>query len=68
MVLAFLALSCLSYILTPSNHSGNTFLSHYISDAVAETIIDLGIDWSGLDTVPNLQTGLRVAVERLKDL
>jgi rsbT co-antagonist protein RsbR len=29
-----------------------------ISDAVAETIIDLGIDWSGVETMANLQTGL----------
>ena len=33
-----------------------------ISDAVAETIVDLGIDWSGIETLTNLQTGLRVAL------
>ena len=35
-----------------------------ISDEVAETIVDLGIDWEGIDTVNNLQTGLQVALER----
>jgi rsbT co-antagonist protein RsbR len=29
-----------------------------ISDAVAETITDLGIDWSGVKTAPNLQVAL----------
>jgi rsbT co-antagonist protein RsbR len=33
-----------------------------ISDAVAETIVDLGIDWSGIQTLRDLQTGLRVAM------
>jgi anti-anti-sigma regulatory factor/HAMP domain-containing protein len=33
-----------------------------ISDAVAETIVDLGIDWKDIETVRNLQTGLRVAL------
>jgi len=36
-----------------------------ISDAVAETIVDLGIDWSDVDTVNNLQTGLVAAMNRL---
>ncbi len=36
-----------------------------ISDAVAETIVDLGIDWSDVDTVNNLQTGLRSALARM---
>ena len=36
-----------------------------ISDAVAETIVDLGIDWSGIDTVRNLRTGLIVAINSL---
>ncbi len=36
-----------------------------ISDAVAETIVDLGIDWSGIDTLNDLQTGLVVALERM---
>jgi DNA-binding LacI/PurR family transcriptional regulator/anti-anti-sigma regulatory factor len=33
-----------------------------ISGAVAETIVDLGIDWSDIDTLPDLQTGLRRAL------
>ena len=36
-----------------------------ISDAVAETIVDLGIDWSQIDTVRDLQTGLRLAMENI---
>ncbi len=36
-----------------------------ISDAVAETIVDLGIDWSNIDTLNDLQTGLLVAMNSL---
>ncbi len=36
-----------------------------ISEAVAETIVDLGIDWGGIKTVSDLQTGLVVALDRL---
>jgi PAS domain S-box-containing protein len=36
-----------------------------ISDAVAETIVDLGIDWSGIETLSNLRTGLIVALDGL---
>ena len=36
-----------------------------ISDAVAETIVDLGIDWSGVETLSDLQTGLVVALDSL---
>lgn len=36
-----------------------------ISDAVAETIIDLGIAWDELETRGDLQTGLRAAMDRL---
>lgn len=36
-----------------------------ISDAVAETIVDLGIDWEGIETLSNLQTGLVAALSRL---
>ncbi len=36
-----------------------------ISDAVAETIVDLGIDWSGLETLSDLQTGLIIALNSL---
>jgi transcriptional regulator with GAF, ATPase, and Fis domain/anti-anti-sigma regulatory factor len=36
-----------------------------ISDAVAETIVDLGIDWGGIETLSDLQTGLIVALDSL---
>ncbi len=36
-----------------------------ISDAVAETVVDLGIDWSGIQTLRDLQTGLVAAMHRL---
>jgi rsbT co-antagonist protein RsbR len=36
-----------------------------ISDAVAESIVDLGIDWSEITTLSDLQTGLLVALEGL---
>jgi PAS domain S-box-containing protein len=36
-----------------------------VSDAVAETIVDLGIDWSGIETLSDLQTGLVVALNSL---
>jgi rsbT co-antagonist protein RsbR len=36
-----------------------------ISDAVAETIVDLGIDWGGVETLSDLQTGLVVALNSL---
>jgi DNA-binding LacI/PurR family transcriptional regulator/anti-anti-sigma regulatory factor len=35
-----------------------------VSDAVAETIVDLGIDWSGIETLSDLQMGLRVALQQ----
>jgi PAS domain S-box-containing protein len=36
-----------------------------ISDAVAEAIVDLGIDWSKLTTLSDLQTGLITALDSL---
>ena len=36
-----------------------------ISDAVAESIVELGIDWSGITTLNDLHTGLRVALDSL---
>lgn len=36
-----------------------------ISSAVAETIVDLGIDWTGFETRSDLQTGLRSALARM---
>jgi rsbT co-antagonist protein RsbR len=37
-----------------------------ISDAVAETIVDLGIDWSGIETLSDLRVGLRVVMAGLR--
>lgn len=34
-----------------------------ISDAVAETMVDLGIDWQGVETLSDLQTGLVSALD-----
>ena len=36
-----------------------------ISEAVAETIVDLGIDWSELTTLSDLQSGLVTAIQSL---
>jgi rsbT co-antagonist protein RsbR len=36
-----------------------------LSDAVAETIVDLGIDWGEIETLADLQTGLRAALSRM---
>jgi rsbT co-antagonist protein RsbR len=36
-----------------------------ISDVVAESIVDLGIDWSDITTLSDLQSGLRVALNQL---
>jgi PAS domain S-box-containing protein len=36
-----------------------------VSDAVAETIVDLGIDWGDIETLRDLQTGLVTAINRL---
>jgi PAS domain S-box-containing protein len=36
-----------------------------ISEAVAETIVDLGLDWSNIETLSDLQTGLVAALNGL---
>jgi anti-anti-sigma regulatory factor len=36
-----------------------------ISDAVAETVLDLGIEWGDVETLSDLQTGLRAALARM---
>ena len=36
-----------------------------IADAVAEAVVDLGIDWGAVETLSDLRTGLIVALERL---
>ncbi len=33
-----------------------------IFDAVAETIVDLGVDWNNVETLNNLQSGLLTAL------
>jgi len=33
-----------------------------VSDTIAETIVELGIDWSGVQTLSDLQTGLGAAL------
>lgn len=38
-----------------------------VSDSVAETIVDLGIDWSNLQTLSDLQTGLTVAMQKVEE-
>jgi rsbT co-antagonist protein RsbR len=37
-----------------------------ISDAVAETIVDLGVEWSGVETLQDLQTGLQAAIAQMR--
>lgn len=36
-----------------------------LSDAVAEAIVNLGIEWGGIETLADLQTGLRTALARM---
>jgi anti-anti-sigma regulatory factor/HAMP domain-containing protein len=36
-----------------------------ISEAVAESIVDLGIDWGDIETLADLQTGLRAALHSM---
>jgi rsbT co-antagonist protein RsbR len=36
-----------------------------ISDAVAETIVELGVDWIGVETLRDLQSGLMAALRRV---
>jgi anti-anti-sigma regulatory factor len=36
-----------------------------ITDAVAEAVVDLGIDWSSVETLSDLQTGLVVALAKM---
>jgi rsbT co-antagonist protein RsbR len=36
-----------------------------ISDAVAEAVVDLGIDWGAVETLADLRTGLRIALNRM---
>jgi PAS domain S-box-containing protein len=36
-----------------------------ISEAVAETVVDLGVDWGGIETLTDLQSGLRAALAKM---
>jgi|GEM_PF-1973797 ligand-binding sensor protein/anti-anti-sigma regulatory factor len=36
-----------------------------VSDAVAETVVEMGIDWSGIETLSDLQSGLQSALRKL---
>ncbi len=36
-----------------------------ISDSVAESVVDLGIDWHNIETLRDLQTGLMVALQSM---
>jgi hypothetical protein len=36
-----------------------------VSDEVAEAVVDLGIDWSRVDIVSDLRTGLVAALESM---
>ncbi|HEX2906648.1 MAG TPA: STAS domain-containing protein [Phototrophicaceae bacterium] len=38
-----------------------------ISDSIAETIVDLGLDWSSIETQRDLQTGLLSVINRLDE-
>jgi DNA-binding LacI/PurR family transcriptional regulator/anti-anti-sigma regulatory factor len=44
---------------------GATAIVTGMSDAVAETIVDLGVDWSGIETLADLKTGLRAALDQM---
>ncbi len=36
-----------------------------ISEVVAEAIVDLGLDWGGIKSLPDLQAGIRYALQRM---
>jgi len=55
----------LDKIIQAARLKGASTIITGMSDAVAETIIDLGIDWHTLETVRDLQTGLVVALQRM---
>jgi anti-anti-sigma regulatory factor/PAS domain-containing protein len=55
----------LSHTIQAARLKGAQTIITGVSDAVAETIVDLGIDWSGVETLRDLQSGLMVALDRL---
>lgn len=50
----------------PARLKGAHVIITGISDAVAEAIVDLGIDWHDIETLRDLQTGLQVALTRMR--
>jgi rsbT co-antagonist protein RsbR len=54
--------ACLNKTIQAARLKGARTIVTGVSDAVAETIVDLGIDWSEVETVADLQTGLRAAL------
>ena len=61
------AMNCLVGIKTvrAAQLKGTRAIITGISDVVAESIVDLGIDWGGVQTVSDLQTGLVMALNSL---
>lgn len=57
--------SHLNKIIQAARLKGTHTIVTGISDAVAETIVDLGIDWQGIETLSDLQTGLVTALNSL---
>jgi rsbT co-antagonist protein RsbR len=49
---------CLNKTIQAARLKGARTIVTGVSDVVAETIVDLGIDWSGIETLCDLQTGL----------
>ncbi len=55
----------LSKTIQAAHLKGTRTIVTGISDAVAETITDLGLDWSNIETLSSLQAGLIVALNSL---
>lgn len=52
----------LNHTIQAARLKGTRTIITGISDSVAETIVDLGIDWTGIDTLRDLQSGLITAL------
>jgi ABC-type sugar transport system substrate-binding protein/anti-anti-sigma regulatory factor len=57
--------ACLNRTVQAARLKGARAIVTGISEAVAETIADLGIDWSGIETLSDLQRGLIAALGSL---
>ncbi len=55
----------LSKTIQAARMKGSRTIVTGMSEAVAETIVDLGVDWGGMETLADLQTGLRLAFTSL---